>query len=141
MQNKNKQIYINLIVKDLEKATKFYEEIGFVKNPMFSNELASGLAWSEEIIIMLLSTEFAKNFTDGKEIADPKKTVSCMYALGFNTKEEVDEFVKKVESAGGRVYKNKYNEGYDFMYTFEVEDLDGYIWEPAFMDLSKFPQN
>lgn len=135
-----KQIYINLIVKDLEKATRFYEEIGFVKNPMFSNEEATGLAWSEEIIIMLLSQDFAKKFTDGKEIADPKKSVSAMYCISFDSKEGVDDFVKKVETAGGRVYKNQYNEQYDFMYTFEVEDLDGYIWEPAFMDMSKFPQ-
>ncbi len=137
----NKQIYINLIVKDLQKATKFYEDIGFIKNPMFSNDLASGLAWSDEIIVMLLSTEFAKNFTDGKEIADPKQTASAMYALSFNNKQEVDEFIKKAEVAGGRVYKNKYNEQYDFMYTFEFEDLDGYIWEPGYMDMSKFPQN
>jgi predicted lactoylglutathione lyase len=137
----NKQIYINLIVSDLEKSTKFYEEIGFVKNPMFSNELACGLAWSEDIVIMLLTKDFAKKFADGKELADSKKTVGAMYALTFNSKEEVDDFVKKVEIAGGRVYTNEYNSQYDFMYTFEVEDLDGYIWEPAFMDMSKFPQN
>ena len=138
---KNKQIYINLIVEDLEKAIKFYEAIGFVKNPMFSNEQASGLAWSEEIVIMLLTTEFAENFTDNKEIADPRKTVSAMYCISFNSKEEVDEFVKKAEIAGGRVYKNAFNDQHDFMYSFEVEDLDGYIWEPVYMNMSKFPQN
>jgi predicted lactoylglutathione lyase len=125
-------------VKDLEKATAFYEAIGFVKNPMFSNEKASGLAWSDDIIVMLLSQEFAKNFTDGKEIVDPKKTVSAMYAISFNSKEEVDMFIDNVKLAGGRVYTNEYNSKYDFMYSFEVEDLDGYIWEPAYMDLSKF---
>jgi predicted lactoylglutathione lyase len=28
----------------------------------------------------------------------------------------------------------------DFMYTFEVEDPDGYILEPAFIDITKFPK-
>jgi predicted lactoylglutathione lyase len=141
MQNNNKQIYINLIVKDLVKATTFYEAIEFVKNPMFSNEDATGLNWSENIYVMLLSGKFASNFIDGKEVVDPKKTVSAMYALNFNSKEEVDEFVEKVRVAGGRVYMNEYNASYEFMYGYEFEDLDGYIWEPYYMDMSKFPQN
>lgn len=139
----SKQIYINLITKDLAKSTAFYKAIGFKLNPQFSNEVASGLSWSEDIIVMLLTEKFALNFNDGKTIADPKKTVSAFYALSFDSKQEVDDFCTKVQSAGGRVYTNEFNQEVagDFMYTFEVEDLDGYIWEPAFMDLSKFPQN
>lgn len=133
-----KQIYINLIVADLVKATAFYEAIGFVKNPMFSSEEAAGLVWSEEIIIMLLARQFAQKFTDGKEIADPQKVISTLFALSFGSKGEVDEFVEKAKKAGGRVYKNDYNKQYDFMYTFEVEDIDGYIWEPTYMDTSAF---
>jgi predicted lactoylglutathione lyase len=141
MTNK-KSIYINLIVKNLEAATKFYEAIGCTKNPIFSNDIASAMMWSEDIIFMLLTEEFALNFNDGKEIADQKKTVSAFYALGLNSKEAVDEFCEKAKSAGGRVYVNKFNQdiGGDFMYTFEVEDMDGYILEPAFMDMSKFSQ-
>ena len=138
---KNKQIYINLIVKDLQRATSFYEAIGFIKNSMFSNEQASCLVWSEEIMIMLLTTEFAKNFTDNKEIANPKKSVSAMYCISFNSKEDVDFFAEKAKIAGGRVYKNAFNEQHDFMYSFEVEDLDGYIWEPVYMNMSKLSKD
>ena len=35
------KIFINLPTKDLDKATAFYEEIGFTKNPKFSDENAS----------------------------------------------------------------------------------------------------
>jgi predicted lactoylglutathione lyase len=140
MQNTNKQIYINLIVKDLAKATKFYEDIGFVKNPMFSDENASGLAWSENIIVMLLTESFAKNFTEDKEISDNKKSISALYSISMNSRDEVDEFRKKSIKAGARVYDNEYNKQYDFMYGFEMEDLDGYVWEPIYMDMSKFPQ-
>ena len=52
--NMSKSIYINIITKDLEKSTAFYEAIGCIKNPMFSNDVASALVWSEEIIFMIL---------------------------------------------------------------------------------------
>ncbi len=138
----NKSVYINLIVKDLAKATAFYETVGCTKNPMFSNEVASAMMWSEEIIFMLLTEEFARNFNDGKTFPNQKESVSGFYALSLGSKEEVDEFCAKATSAGGRVYENKFNQEMagDFMYTFEVEDTEGYILEPAFMDISKFPQ-
>jgi uncharacterized protein len=136
----SKQIYINLIVKDLAKATTFYEALGFVKNPQLSDQNATGLNWSNEIIVMLLSSEFALNFTDGKEIADCKKTVSAMYCISMDSKEEVEKIAKKATEAGGRVYTNEFNKQFDFMYGVEIEDLDGYIWEPLYMDTSKFQE-
>lgn len=137
-----KSIYINLIVKDLARATAFYEAIGCVKNPTFSNEVATAMMWSDEIVFMLLTEGFALNFNDGKEIANQKKTVSAFYALGMESKEAVDAFCKNATTAGGRVYINTFNQevASDFMYTFEVEDLDGYILEPSYMDISKFPK-
>jgi uncharacterized protein len=89
---------------------------------------------------MLLTEEFAMNFNDGKSIADQTKTVGAFYALSLDSKEAVDDFCAKAKTAGGRVYSNKFNQenAGEFMYTFEVEDPDGYILEPAFMDLSKF---
>jgi predicted lactoylglutathione lyase len=137
-----KSVYINLIVKDLAKATAFYEAIGCTKNALFSNEVASSMMWSEEIIFMLLTEEFARNFSDGKSIPNQKESVSAFYSLSLASKEEVDEFCAKAKSAGGRVYENKFNQEMagDFMYSFEVEDTEGYILEPAFMDISKFPQ-
>lgn len=139
----SKQIYINLITKDLAKSTAFYAAIGCTKNEMFSDENACAMAFSDEIIFMLLSEGFARNFDDNKQFVDQKKTVSAYYALSCDSKEEVDEFCAKAKEAGGRVYTNKYNEEVagDFMYSFEVEDPDGYILEPVFMDVSKFPGN
>jgi uncharacterized protein len=138
-----KQIYINLITKDLAKSTAFYTAIGFTKNEMFSDENACAMAFSDEIVFMLLSEEFARHFDDNKQFVDQKKSVSAYYALSCDSKEEVDEFCAKAKEAGGRVYINKYNEEVagDFMYSFEVEDPDGYILEPVFMDLSKFTQS
>jgi uncharacterized protein len=137
-----KSIYINIITKDLVKSTAFYTAIGCNKNEMFSGPTASAMAWSEEIIFMILTEEFALNFNDGKTIADQKKSVGAFYALGLDSKNAVDEFCTKAKEFGGRVYTNKFNQEVagDFMYSFEVEDTDGYILEPVFMDISKFPQ-
>jgi uncharacterized protein len=137
-----KQIYVNLITKDLAKSTAFYEAIGCTKNEMFSDENASGMMWGDNIVFMVLTEDFARKFDDGKAFVDQKKTVSAYYALSCDSKEEVDNFCAKAKAAGGRVYTNKYNEEIagDFMYSFEVEDTDGYILEPNYMDLSKFPQ-
>jgi uncharacterized protein len=138
----SKQIFINIITKDLAKSTAFYEAIGCTKNTTFSGETASAMNWSDEIVFMLLTEEFALNFNDGKAFADQKKTVSAFFAMSLDSKEAVDEFCSKAKSAGGRVYANEFNAANagEFMYTFEVEDTDGYILEPVFMDLSKFPQ-
>ena len=136
-----KQIFINLITKDLAKSTAFYQAIGFVKNEQFSSEAASAMAWDENIIFMILTEEFAKNFNDGKELADQKQSVGAFYALTLDSKSAVDEFCDKIKVAGGRVYTNEFNlkTAREFMYSFEVEDLDGYILEPFWMDISKFP--
>jgi uncharacterized protein len=137
----SKQIYINLITKDLAKSEAFYKAIGCTKNEQFSGEHAVAMAWSDEIIFMILTENFALNFNDGKELANQKKTVGAFYALGLDSKEAVDIFCEGAKNAGGRVYKNQFNEANtgEFMYSFEVEDPDGYILEPVFMDISKFP--
>jgi uncharacterized protein len=137
----SKQIYINLITKDLAKSEAFYQAIGCVKNDQFSGEHAVSMVWSDQIIFMILTEEFALNFNDSKTLSDQKKTVGAFYALALDSKAEVDTFCDNAIKAGGRAYKNQFNQDNagEFMYTFEVEDPDGYILEPVFMDISKFP--
>ncbi len=138
----SKQIYVNVITKDLAKSSAFYKAIGFTKNEMFSNSDAESFMFSDNIVFMILTEEFAKNFNDSKVFADQKKTVSAFYALSCASKDEVDAMCAAAKSAGGRVYENEYNKkvASDFMYSFEIEDPDGYILEPVFMDITKFPQ-
>ena len=136
-----KKIYINIPVSDLGKSTKLYEAIGFEKQEDFSNAEASGMKWSEEIFFMLLTHDFTKNFIEGKEIANMKKMADGIFALEVDSNEMVDDIVNKAESAGARVYKNKYNEKFDFMYTFSIEDFDGHILEIFHMDMSKFEKS
>ena len=79
----DKTIFVNLPVADLASSTAFYEGIGFVKNDKFSNELASGMIWTDTIHVMLLTHEFWKSFTD-KQIPDASKVAQVLHCLGVH---------------------------------------------------------
>ena len=135
----SKQIYLNLPVKDLTKATKFYENLGFVKNVEFSDLHASCMNWSEEIMIMLLTYEYYTKFTN-KIIPDLSQTSSCLISLLMESKEDVEKFAKIAQDNGGSFFEAEPNKDLGFMYGLEVTDLDGHTLEPFFMDMTKFPK-
>jgi len=128
------KIFINLPVTDLEKATAFYKAIGFSQNMQFSDEKASGMAFDDNIYVMLLTHAFAKTFLPHKEIADSKKTCEVLNALSFDSKEAVDAFVDTAVAAGANEFRPAYDHG--FMYGRDFEDLDGHIREIFWMDQS-----
>jgi predicted lactoylglutathione lyase len=136
----SKQIYINLPVTDLAKSTAFYEALGFVKNPMFSDENASAMQWSDDIVVMLLVHDFYKKFPRNREIADTKKTSSVLLALSFDSKEDVQKFADTAKANGGDYYRVDMGMSEDAMFGYEVEDLDGHIWEPLWMSPDFNPQ-
>ena len=59
----SRQIFINLPVRDLSKATEFYAAIGAVRNPQFSDDTSSCMVLSDAIFVMLLTHEKWANFT------------------------------------------------------------------------------
>ncbi len=128
-----KQIYINLPVKDLAKSTAFYEALGFTKNPMFSDQNACGLAWSDNIIVMLLTHDFYNKFLKGKAIIDAQTTSGVLLALSMETKEAVQKFAETAKANGGDYYKAGPEAPEDVMFGYEVLDLDGNVWEPVWM--------
>ncbi len=134
----SKQIYINLPVQDLIKSTTFYTALGFTFNSQFSNNDASAMVWSDTITIMLLSYDFYNKFTP-KTIADTQKTSSCLITLSLDSKSEVQNFADIAKTNGGSYYVAEPNQGLDFMFGYEVSDLDGHTLEPFFMDITKFP--
>ena len=135
-----KQIFINLPVKDLGKATDFYEKLGFRKEPMFSDQNASCLIWSDTISVMLLTEDFYKRFIPGKTIADAQQASEVLLCLSMDSREEVDDFIRKAEENGGTVIENTVASEYgDSMYGKDVQDLDGHVWELLYMDMSKYP--
>ena len=132
-----KKIFINLPVTDLQRAMTFYTAIGFINNPMFSDETASCMTLTEEIYVMLLTHPKFKEFTK-KEISNTTKTASVINCLSVDSNEEVNAMIEKAIKAGG-IESNEAKD-YGFMQQRSFEDLDGHLWEVLYMDISKFPQ-
>lgn len=135
----NKKIYVNLPVQDINKSTAFYEALGFVKNPQFSNNDGVALMWSDSIVLMILTYDFYQKFLNGKKIGHPSTDSLTLLALEMPSREEVDTFARIAKENGGSYFMAEPNKGLDFMYGLEVQDLDGHTWEPFYMDISKFP--
>jgi predicted lactoylglutathione lyase len=133
-----KTIFVNLPVADLPRSMAFYEAIGFTNNPMFTNERAAAMVWSDEIVIMLLRHEFWKTFTS-KTIPDAKTTAQVMLALSLDSKHAVDDMVERAVAAGGTAEPTP-NQDYGFMYGRSFEDPDGHIWENAWMNMDALPE-
>ncbi|HEU4829354.1 MAG TPA: VOC family protein [Gemmatimonadales bacterium] len=129
-----KMIFVNLPVTDLAATTRFYEAIGCVKNEQFSNDKAVSMMWSDAIAFMLLRKEFYSTFTS-KEIVDARQSSETLIALSFESREEVDAFAAAAGRAGGKVDVRPPQE-LGFMYSRAVEDPDGHVFEPVWMDPS-----
>ena len=128
----SKLIFVNLPVADLAAAMAFYEAIGAVNNPMFTDETAACMVFTDVIHVMLLTHDKFAQFTP-KRIADAKETSEVLIAISADSREAVDEITDKALAAGGREPREKQDLG--FMYGRSFEDLDGHIWEPMWMDL------
>jgi uncharacterized protein len=128
-----KMIFVNLPVADVAKSAAFYEAIGCVRDETIcKGPEAAMLRWSDEINFMLLSHEHYANFAP-KPIADSRNTSAALFALSFDSREEVDAITAKAVAAGGR-------EGHDaedlgFMYSRAFEDPDGHAFGPMWMDV------
>jgi predicted lactoylglutathione lyase len=131
------QLYINLPVSDLPKATAFYTALGFTLNTAFSNEDASAMVYDDTLSVMLLTPGFCANFLGSKKISDAHTTTEVLNALQFDSREAVDAFFDKAIAAGGKKTIEAYDHG--FMYGRDFEDLDGHIWEAFWMDVSQMP--
>ncbi|WP_414472433.1 VOC family protein [Microvirga sp. M2] len=129
----SKLIFVNLPVADLDRADAFYQAIGAVKNPQFSDHTASCMVLSETIHAMLLTHDKFRQFTP-KKIADARETTEVLICLSAGSREEVDDVVAKAAVAGGRADPGP-KQDHGFMYGRSFEDPDGHIWEVMWMDL------
>ena len=132
-----KMIFVNLPVTDLKRSMAFYEAVGFTNNPQFTNDMAAAMAWSDEIVVMLLTHGFWKTFTD-KTLPDARSTAQVLLCLSQDSRDAVDTIVSNAVSAGGRSEPTP-NQDMGFMYGRSFEDPDGHIWENVFMDMSAVP--
>lgn len=133
----SRQIYLNVHVKDLKQSMAFFTELGFEFNLQFTDDKAACLVINENTFVMLLVEEYFKSFSK-KEIVDTASAAQILIAIGADSREQVDELVNKAVAAGGTLYSEAVDHG--FMYQWGFQDVNGHIWEVAYMDMSAFAE-
>lgn len=125
------QIFVNLAVKDLNRSVDFFTQLGFTFNPEFTDENATCMIVDENIYVMLLVEPFFKSFTP-KALCDATRSTEVLLALSQESRAQVDQMVSKALAAGGKTPNPP--KDYGFMYQHGFEDLDGHMWELAYME-------
>jgi uncharacterized protein len=131
-----KQVFINLVVKDVAKSMDFYTQMGFTNNPQFSDDTSKCMVWSESIFVMLMTHEKFNGFSK-KTIADTKNNIAGIFALSVESLEIVNSIAGNAYAAGALEPTPLKDHG--FMQVRTIEDFDGHTWEVFYMDISKFP--
>ena len=128
----SKLIFINLPVADLPRSVAFYEAVGATMNPMFSDDTAACMVFSDTIHAMLLTHEKFSSFTD-RAIPDAKRTAQVLICVSEDSREAVDAVMERAAGAGGQADASA-PQDYGFMYSRAYADPDGHIWEVMWMD-------
>ena len=135
-----KEIWINLPVKNINKAKAFYKAIGFTLNLQNGNtdNSACFLIGSKNLVLMLFSELLFKSFSRN-ELTDTAKYSEVLFSFEAESREEIDKLAKTVVSAGGTLF-SEVGEVQGWMYGFGFNDLDGHRWNALHMDFNKIPK-
>ena len=124
-------IFVNIPTNDLERAKAFYTALGCSLNPLFTDENAACVVWSEDIFFMVLTKEYFSTFTD-KEFADPKTHAQVLLSISRDSRDDVDRIVDAGVANGGTAPGDP--QDYGFMYARDLVDPDGNGIQFMYMD-------
>ncbi len=134
-----KMIFVNLPVTDLRRSMRFYEAVGAVSEPKFTNEAAAMMRFSEEVNVMLLTHDFFRTFTP-KQIPNAHESAQVLLCLSADSRQAVDAQVEAARAAGGKPDPTPTQDMGGMMYGRSFEDPDGHIWEVMWMDTAAAEQ-
>jgi Predicted lactoylglutathione lyase len=125
-----KKIWANLAVSDLERTTKFYTELGFKSNGR-SNELTSFFIGDDNFIMHFFLKDILETNTK-ITIGDSQNANEIIFTLSAESKDEVNNWAREVESAGGKIISQpeEFGKGY---YGFVFADPDGHKFNVFYM--------
>lgn len=118
-----KKIWANFSVRDLERTTKFYNQLGFKHNGA-SAQLTSFFFGEGNFIIHFFLKDILEPAMKGP-ITDGAAGNEIIFTLSADSREEVDTWAKEVQQAGGTVISQPevFGAGY---YGFVFADPDGH---------------
>ncbi len=132
------QLFLSIPVSNLRKSINFFTKLGYTFNPQFTDKNATCMIVDEKngIYVMLLVRKFFKTFTK-KKIVDAKRTAAMQIGLSVDSRAKVNAWANKAIKAGG---KQAAKQDLGYMYSRDIEDLDGHNWGIFYMDMKKFPK-
>ena len=130
-----RMIFVNLPVKDLKASMAFYEGLGLTNNPQFTDDNAACMVIEENISVMLLTEAYFKTFIVGDISRSGTEVLNCISA---DSREAVDQTYESAIKGGGKAWRDTQDLG--FMYNRSFQDLDGHVWEVAYMDMAAFTE-
>ena len=133
----DKQIWLNLASKDLEKTRRFYEGIGASIHEKNPPNLISVIMGEMNLMINFFAIDEFAGFVRNTP-CDPHKSNEIIFSLGVHDRSEVDLWAKRVVTAGGEIF-SKPQEIQGWMYNCAFSDPDGHNWNVMYMDLDKVP--
>jgi predicted lactoylglutathione lyase len=124
-------LFLNLPVADLSASRTFFAALGFDFNEKFCDEGAACMVVSEGAYVMLLQRERFAEFVT-KPVADAGAATALTACVSAADRAEVDALAEAANAAGASAAKDPQDFG--FMYQRSFHDLDGHLWEIAWMD-------
>jgi len=124
-------LFLNLPVADLAASRAFFGTLGFEFNERFGDAGAACMVIGEGAYVMLLQrARFAEFVT--KPVADASAATALTACVSVASRAEVDALAAAALNAGAAPAKGPRDFG--FMYQRSFHDLDGHLWEVAWMD-------
>jgi len=134
------KLIVNLPVRDLAQATRFFAAMGFSFNERLANENINALVINDDSYVLLVVESFFKTIIQQakKSIADAT-TTEAILQLGVDSRQQVDALVDKALAAGGQPAREPNDQG--FLYGRSFQDLDGHLWDVFYMDLAALQES
>ena len=136
----SRELWLNLPVREPERAKEFYKQIGFRLNEQYVSQDSSFsfFVGDNQVVLMLFPESTFRGFT-GNAVADSGQGTEVLFSLGANSRDEVDDLALKAERAGGTIFSKPGEQG-GWLYGCGFADPDGHRWNALYMDMSKMPQ-
>ena len=123
-------VFITLPVKSVKASIEFFTALGFSFNQDFSDEETTCMIVNETIYVMLGEHKKYLSLID-KPIADPSSS-EVILTLSCSSADEIRTITSTAISLGARQVNEPEDLG--FMFSWGFEDLDGHLWNLAWMN-------
>jgi uncharacterized protein len=118
---------ITLGVADIDRATRFYEHLGWQRSSASVDDIVSFLRGGVVVLALFGSGPLAE---DAGVDSTPRGAARVALAMNVASEDEVDHTIARAEQAGARITKPAARSDWGG-YSGYLSDPDGHLWEIA----------